>query len=159
DGASDGVTRYDYDGAGRLARVVDGDGNQVTLSHDGEGHRTSIVRPGGRTWTYRFHPNGELYRREDGDPLSPRITEYSYDAAGRVVLEQVIDARLPPGRTPAELGIGRMAYYYDGAGAGSGANRMGRLDSVRIYRQGASQPYASYAFGYDPQGNVINEGW
>src|SRR5262249_11194824 len=54
DGAATATTAYKYDGVGRLAYVIDADGKTTSMSHDGQGHRTSIIRPGSRTWTYSY---------------------------------------------------------------------------------------------------------
>jgi RHS repeat-associated protein len=56
-----GALRYqfDYDNAGRLALVTDGDGNVTTIEHDGNGNPT-IMAPDGQRTTLAVHPNGFL---------------------------------------------------------------------------------------------------
>jgi RHS repeat-associated protein len=154
-------TSYDYDGAGRLARVHDADGHDTVLAHDGEGHRRLINRlaangaDASRHWVYSYDVDGNLAHKEDPDH---RQTQYGYDPLGRVLAEDMIDPRLPSGTSTTELGIGRTVYTYDQA-----VNGVGKLSNVAQYDHinvaSTDVPYAAVDYSYDSIGDRANESW
>jgi len=99
-----GALRYEfgYDAAGRLARVVDGDGNVTTIERDGAGSPAAIIGPFGQRTplsvsadgfvTRVTNPAGEAVGLGYDDGLltalkNPRGDEssYRYDPLGRLV--------------------------------------------------------------------------
>jgi YD repeat-containing protein len=60
DSATYARTTYDNDAADNVRQVTDPEGVITSMTHDFAGHRTSITRPNGRTWTYAYNKNGDL---------------------------------------------------------------------------------------------------
>jgi RHS repeat-associated protein len=145
------TTGYAYDGAGRIQTITDADGHQTTIVHDGQGNRKTITRAGNRQWQYTYDVNANLSVKIDPDQ---RRTEYTYDDIGRLLNEHVVDAKLPPGVSPQDLGIGDTDLSYD-----IGLNGMGRLTGVSLKAAGATDPYAKLVYSHDSLGYVSQESW
>jgi RHS repeat-associated protein len=146
------TTSYRYDGAGRLAAVVDADTQETTLAHDLQGNRIQIVRPGGRVWTYHYDADANLTQTQDPDR---RVVTYTYNALDRLLTETsdftaalAQHPTLLGGMAPGALGIGQIVYQYDGAG-----NSVGRLSGASFYGQGETAPYTIVTYEYDAAGN------
>ncbi|WLR51865.1 DNRLRE domain-containing protein [Bacillus tianshenii] len=80
-------TEMNFNSAGKLASVVDPDGNALTYTYDVDGHLTTIEDASGRTTTLTY--NGDGYVSTVTDPANNTIT-YNYDATGHLI--EVIDA-------------------------------------------------------------------
>ncbi len=94
--------RFTYDAAGRLATVVDGDGNETVVERDAAGNPTAIVGPYGRATALELNADGYLERitSPSGETVRPaytadglltaltgpggRTSRYAYDALGRL---------------------------------------------------------------------------
>ncbi|MCP5526849.1 MAG: hypothetical protein H7A47_08600 [Verrucomicrobiales bacterium] len=93
---------FDYDAAGRLIRVTDGDGNVTTVEHDAAGEPLAIVSPFGHRTTLTADAHGFLATISDpsgafdgftcgeGGLLRGHVdrlghaSEYAYDSVGRL---------------------------------------------------------------------------
>jgi len=95
--------QFDYDSAGRLISVTDGDNNITAITRDGAGNPTGILAPFGQTTTFARNANGylaavtnpanetiQLSYTSDGlltgfqDPLH-NLHTFEYDASGRLL--------------------------------------------------------------------------
>lgn len=83
------TTKYEYDGAGNLIRMIDADNNTTQFAYDelGQGVSgllgllTSVIDPAGKRTRYFYHlASGNVGRIVD--PTS-RVTSFNYDAFGR----------------------------------------------------------------------------
>jgi YD repeat-containing protein len=97
------VYGFIYDGANRLASVVDGDGNVTRIERDGNGNPMGIVTPGGQRTVLAVDENGYLSKitnpasetvhlasAPDGlltSVTDPRgnVSSFTYDTRGRLV--------------------------------------------------------------------------
>ncbi len=80
-------TRYNFDINGRLASIVDRNGNTVALTYTG-GNLTTITDPSGRNFTLAYEASNHLLSVTDP---STRHVDFTYDASGR--LTTVTDLR------------------------------------------------------------------
>ncbi len=109
-----GTTHYAYDAANRPVAVTDPAGGVTTVAYDGLGRRTEQLLPNGVTISYGYDPLSRLTSivQELGgtplasyayalDPVGNRlsmteadggVTQWSYDAADRLVGESRLDA-------------------------------------------------------------------
>jgi len=108
--------RYRYDAEGRCVFSA-GDNNWygVALTYDVPGRLTTVKKPDGGVWAYKFLPGGKL--AEVRDPLGG-VRKYLYDAMGRAthevdplgnVTEHVLDAAGAPIRRVLPTGHGQPA--------------------------------------------------
>jgi YD repeat-containing protein len=75
------VHRFNYDSAGRLAQLVDSDGNTTTIIRDGAGAPTAIVAPFGQQTALHVNANGYLDSVRP-DPSNPAYAMQYVDARG-----------------------------------------------------------------------------
>jgi len=54
----DGVA-YEYDAAGRIAKMTDNYGEETTYAYDDAGRLTQITVPGAKTWTFSYNAAGQ----------------------------------------------------------------------------------------------------
>jgi RHS repeat-associated protein len=98
--------RFDYDASGRLASIVDADGNVTTIEREGTGAPTAIVAPFGQRTSLTLDANGYLASIVDpagashqmastADGLLARLTDprgnthrFFYDSAGRLARDE-----------------------------------------------------------------------
>ncbi len=110
------VTRYEYDGSGRLIKETDGLGHEMSYTYDASGNRltqsTTRTTPNGvetLTTTYEYDKLGRLLKTTDPDTTFTRtvydevgrqkeshdklgrVTKYEYDDMGRLVLSTYPD--------------------------------------------------------------------
>ena len=76
------VVEHGYDADGRLARLVDGNGNVTRYEYDATHRRTDIVNPDGTRWTWAYDAAGRA--ATSTDPNGSRL-DYTRDAAGRLI--------------------------------------------------------------------------
>ena len=74
-------TVYSFNTAGRLASIIDKNGNTITLSYDGSGYLTSITDTAGRIIDVTCDASGRITALSD--PLG-RTVAFAYDAAGNL---------------------------------------------------------------------------
>ncbi|HZM78959.1 MAG TPA: RHS repeat-associated core domain-containing protein [Candidatus Limnocylindrales bacterium] len=90
------ITKYSYDGYGRVADVTDTEGNVTSYDYDAFGNRTGMVDANGNTFRYAYTARNSLseVRLRDwrGDPAGAPpvgdylvVDSYAYDLAGRMV--------------------------------------------------------------------------
>ncbi|MEQ1605006.1 MAG: RHS repeat-associated core domain-containing protein [Pyrinomonadaceae bacterium] len=103
---------FNYDSAGRLIRVVDGDNNTTTIERDASGNPTgilspynqrttfgrdsngllsSITNPAGEAYQFTYNPGGLMLTERD--PLGNTNT-FTYDPMGRLVRDEDPDGGL-----------------------------------------------------------------
>jgi RHS repeat-associated protein len=75
------VYRFNYDSAGRLAQIVDSDGNTTAIQRDGSGTLTAIVAPFGQETALHINANGYLDSIRP-DPSIPAYAMQYVDARG-----------------------------------------------------------------------------
>ncbi len=92
---------WTFDGAGRLVRQADRNGNAVTVSRDSQGRMTSITDPVGRQLALTY--DGVSLRITTLTDQLGRAVRYSYDGAGRLM-------------TVTDPAGGSTTYGYDIAG-------------------------------------------
>ncbi len=73
-------TRYNFNTSGKLASIVDKNGNTMTLTYSGN-DLTQIADTAGRTYTLTYSPNHQITQLTD--PLS-RTVSFTYDASGNL---------------------------------------------------------------------------
>lgn len=102
------VRIMDYDAAGRLLRVLEGDGSeqieQMTFIYDDLGRKKEMTDKDMGTWKYTYDNNGNLMRQIDG---RGQIVEMKYDVLNRLVRKD-----LPP--NSQSVGPEDTLYFYDG---------------------------------------------
>lgn len=116
-----GLTRWEYDGAGRLAKEVDPIGHAVTFGYDQEGNLLQITDPLGGSWLYRYNDQNSLLQI-----CSPAGRQISIDYDGR-------------GQPVALTGFGgqRITHSYD---------KYGNI--IAIHRAGGSSSFVYDEHGY-----------
>ncbi|HEY8902931.1 MAG TPA: hypothetical protein VIM48_04435, partial [Chthoniobacterales bacterium] len=79
-------TEYTYDGAGRLASIIDNGSPLVRYSYDGAGRLAQKTYDNGINIAFRYDAMSRLSRVEfSGGPISePKILSYTWDAANQV---------------------------------------------------------------------------
>jgi len=127
--ASGAYTRYDYDVADRLARIIDPNSGTTGFQYDDLGNLLRISSPDTGTTVHTYDAAGNVKTRQDA---AGQLFRYSYDALNRL---KTVDA---PGTTED------IAYGYDACAGGAG-----RLCNVTI---GAG----SVNWAYDAFGNVTD---
>ena len=99
------LRRFFYDGAGRLIRMVDGDGNVLSVERAADGSPLALVAPSGQRTRLSLDPNGhlstienpagerwELTASDDGllrefeDPRH-HASSFEYDSLGRLIAD------------------------------------------------------------------------
>ncbi|OLC55748.1 MAG: hypothetical protein AUH92_01510 [Acidobacteria bacterium 13_1_40CM_4_69_4] len=150
------IAVYEYDPAGRLARVTDPSGTITTVAYDTLGRRVALTDPHIGPWRSTYDLAGNLVTETDP---SGRVTALTYDALDRLVRKD-----LPDGS--------RFAWGYDEGGAG--AHAVGRLTSIidptgtqrfehdvmgRVTRMSRALDGATYSVetAYDAQGRIVLE--
>jgi RHS repeat-associated protein len=76
------TTTLSYDGGGHLAKVTASDGRSLSFTVDGSGHITAVTDPANRTWNYAYNAAGDLISTTD--PMS-KVTSYTYDSGYRLL--------------------------------------------------------------------------
>lgn len=124
-GAVRQATRFERDGLGRIARVVDAVGLVSTWHRDGLGRVDQLVHPDAGTQTFLHDDAGRLLERRDGRGAQVAT---DYDAMGRPTLERLLDPsgaeeeRVeyhyddPSPRFPGDAALGELAWVKDAAG-------------------------------------------
>lgn len=74
--------RYIFSSAGKLAAILDKNGNTTTLAYDGSGNLVTIAAAGGRTLTLAYDTSGRILSVTD--PMG-HAESFSYDAANDLV--------------------------------------------------------------------------
>jgi RHS repeat-associated protein len=77
------LSRWDFDGAGRLTTITDRYGNASTLTYNGSGQLATIADPAGRGSLTLTYTNGLLTAATDWASPARTVT-YQYDGSGRL---------------------------------------------------------------------------
>ncbi|HVF74602.1 MAG TPA: DUF6531 domain-containing protein [Acidimicrobiales bacterium] len=121
-----GAVATAYDALGRPTSVTDAAGKTLRYGYDAVGNRTSLILPDGRTLAYQYDAADRLTRLTS--PLGDLVT--AYDDAGRPTLVS------RPNGTTTTVG-------FDDAD-----------ELIGLATSGGGSPLASFAYTYDPAGNV-----
>ncbi|MGH3369649.1 MAG: hypothetical protein ACRDPR_06585, partial [Nocardioidaceae bacterium] len=115
------VYRFEYDGAGRLTKVVDGDGETTEIVRDPAGVPTKVVASGGQETVLTLDGNG--YLKTVANPLS-----------GEIVQLETLPSGLLSSYTDPAGGVAR--FFYDSRGrlirdenAGDGFTTLARTEA------------------------------
>ncbi|MFK4186258.1 putative T7SS-secreted protein [Streptomyces sparsogenes] len=109
---------YTYDPAGRLVAETDFDNRTLTYTHDAADRLTAHTNPAGQTVRFEHDAAGRIASKNVED----RVTDYTYDPAGRLVQAtgpgaEVVYQRDRLGRVKAEMVNGRVVTHtYDALG-------------------------------------------
>lgn len=172
------VTRFEWDGNGRLGGITDANGNKTTYRYDNADRLVSEAFPDGSTKGYKYDKGGNvvLVAGRDGGQISSE-----YDVAGRLVrrtfsggdgifgeqrfdyddMDRIITAYDNNGARGEKSDV-TVYYAYDSA---SNVIAEGRGDNwvLRAYDD-LGQPYLvkyphgeTLAINYDVGGRVVNE--
>lgn len=76
-----GKSFYEYDGLGRIVKVTDGSGKEVSYTYDKADNLQNITYPDGTEVSYEYDLNDNLVKVTDRDG---KVTEYKHDALNRV---------------------------------------------------------------------------
>ena len=81
DGAKTYPLSYEYDLAGHMTALIDGEGSRTKWEYDSMGRMARKTYADGSDYEYDYDYEGKLVARTDG---KGQITEYSYDTLGRL---------------------------------------------------------------------------
>ncbi len=141
------VTKYSYDGAGRMTTVTDARGKVATTSYDSAGRVDVVTSPEGRWVDYSYDLAGQLtgVTRPSGLSSPSTVTaSRSYDAVGRLTADADFGAS-----------TGRL-YEYDLAGRLTKAkDALGRETTYGYDERGNRATRTSL----DDLGNSQTESW
>lgn len=84
--------QFAYDDAKRLVTLTNENGAQTSFEYDVMDRLTRQVNFDGRTQSHQFNAAGELIRSDDAG----RISHFSYDKGGRLILRQIGDSAHAP---------------------------------------------------------------
>lgn len=80
--------QFEYDGAGRLSKITDGDGNLTEIKRDANGKPKQIIAPFGQVTTFTVDAFG--YLKTITNPANEQV-QFTYDADG--LMTSMTDAR------------------------------------------------------------------
>ncbi|HEY0638568.1 MAG TPA: polymorphic toxin-type HINT domain-containing protein [Pseudonocardiaceae bacterium] len=147
------TTRYGYDGNGNRTTLITPAGRTLTATYDDLGNRTSLTDPDGEATVTAYDAPGRPVSVTD--PLGNRTTA-TYDLAGRLVGTADLDA--------AAVLLRSSSFGYDDAGNRTSAtdplgvtttydhDALGRLTTVTRPVSGSASLVTGY--GHDAAGNV-----
>lgn len=130
---TDYTTKYEYNAADELVRVVDTNGNETTIAYDSLGHKKSMSDADLGDWRYTYDKNGNP--KTQTDALSQTIT-FGYDELNRLI-SKTYSANDPT----VEYGYDDPTVPYSVGRLTSVSNLVARTD----YRV------------FDPMGRVLEE--
>jgi RHS repeat-associated protein len=147
------TTDYTYAPDDNVKTIVDPEHITTRLTHDFAGHRTEIVRPGGRTWKYTYDLNGNMIAEQvpgSTGPLSdPDYTAtIAYDDLDRITSKVIGKRSLSPSDQTL-FGSGTEKYTWD-------AGHIGFLRRWEAFASDASTPTIRLNLLYNYQGQRIN---
>lgn len=141
-----GLTRWEYDGSGRLVKEIDPCGQAISFAYDHSGNLQQIANPLGGSWQYSYNDKNSLV-----GIISP---------AGRKITIDYNERGLPRGLTG--LGGQKISHDYDRYGNIVAASRAGGGRTVIGYdQQGYMITTAIDALGhtagfeYDGNGRLV----
>jgi len=149
-------TRYEYDGQGRILRVLDAQGNTTQIAYDKLGRKTVMDDPDMGRWEYGYDKNGNLKWQVDAQG---RRLDFAYDALNRPLNKtdgDQIDVVYTYDRQDLPYSKGRLGLVeYGPMGDGDWTefqyDRFGR--EVRSQKTIDGQPYQVQRI-YDSMGNL-----
>ncbi len=144
------TTRYAYDPAGQLRRVIEAGGAELLSQRfDLAGRKLAVLHRDAGTRRFLYDARGKLALYADA---AGRIMRWSFDAIGRTVAVEMEGEEVERFTYDAGTGdhlAGRMAEASDRAGRQLFSyDARGRLRATRRHMSGAPAPF-DYAFAYD----------
>jgi RHS repeat-associated protein len=154
-GDATSITNFAYDAMGNLKTTTDNVGNQVIITYDVFGHKTSMHDPDMGYWRYTYDTLGQLVSQTDA---KGQITTMAYDLLGRLV------KRIELGRDGtsnvetvwvydrSDMGIGKLSYVYnDNYRKEFFYDSIGRIESTNEYMD---QQIFTTSFSYNAEGKL-----
>ena len=181
DGAGD-ITRYSYDGDGRLLQTTDALGNLSTNQYDLDGHLIQTTDATGHIVTTTYDASGRVLTRTVDPAGLNQVTRYTYDATGRTlsitdplgavttyaydadgnVLTQVVDAgsgKLNLTTTSTYDGAGKALTVTVGAGTSAARTTQYVYDALERLSQQIVDPNRLHlvtSYTYDGNNNLTS---
>ena len=121
--------RFDYDAAGRLSKLTDGDGNVTTIERDGEGVATAIVAPGNVRTALTVRPDGYL-----GAVTNPENEAFTLDYHAGGLLKTFKDPLGRDAHFTYDAATGRLKTDEDRSGSTVELKREETATGYRIRR-------------------------
>jgi RHS repeat-associated protein len=140
--------QFTYDAQGRLATLVDGDGNTTTIERDGTGTLTGIRAPGGQRTALALDPNGFLATVTD--PLND-VTQLQHTAGG--LLTDLTDPKGDHHHFVYDA-QGRLQQDQDGAGGVLTVDAVDGAEGRTVTITTALGRTSSYTTGPLPDGRM-----
>lgn len=163
------VTRFTYDKAGNRTQVIRADGSTSVHQYNAANQLTAVIhqKPDGTeiaSFVYTLNAAGQrtqvVERMEGiGEPAATvqRTVVYSYDAAGKLVQEQIAQT------TPAAF-ASTIDYLYDAAGNRSkrsishnGQVTTYQYDANDRLTQSTDSAAGTSTYQWDPRGNLVGQ--
>ncbi|MDQ5823423.1 MAG: DUF6443 domain-containing protein, partial [Chloroflexota bacterium] len=160
-------TNYDYSVLDLLTNVTDGNSKVTSVTYDSLGRKTSIQDPTMGTWSYLYHPNGQLKKQTDA---KSQWIEFDYDSMDRLLRKRYSDttkieytydqARTGYFNVGQRTTMARHATTAAGGGAVSSANfnfdERGRQKFVEYNIPTLSATARSFTWSYDSADRVTS---
>lgn len=145
------VTTYDYDGNDNVERIVNADGAETLMTHDGLGRRTRVER-NDRVWTFWYDRHGNLETEQGPVPPGGNAIDYAntytYDAIDRQTTSRPGLGNLNGASAVTVATHGTTIFTYDQQCSGSFG--FGRLCKVTV-------PFGGMTYGYTAEGWMSSE--
>lgn len=132
---------FEYDAAGRLIRITDGDNNVTTISRNGNGAPTAITGPHGQTTTLTLDANGHLITVVNPANETHRMT-YTLDG----LLNQFTNPRQLSSNYTYDA-VGRLTNARNPAGGGLDLGRQTQDQGYQITRRSVLGRTTTYQLG------------
>jgi YD repeat-containing protein len=114
DGASGLIETFDSAHGGRLTKIADLSGNEITYAYDSNGYLSQATTANGEIATYDYNSSGQLLKVQtsDGTNTLTRV-RYTYDSSNRL---SAVTIDLTPGDNSVSDGAAYVTNYaYDGS--------------------------------------------
>ena len=134
------TTRYEYDAADRLTKLIDDQNKQTVVTYDQLGRRTTMVDPDLGTWEYRYDKNSNMIRQRDA---RNKWTRFDYDALDRNI-------RKMQSNSAGQWGTQLTRFEYHTA-----IPNLGRLNKSRSYEPGGQVVVENRDF--DTNGQITHQ--
>ena len=168
------TTNYQYDSAGRLSGLTDGNGNViVTYSYDAAGRLSNKVNGNGTYTTYKYDADGnvlQLTNYAPGGAVNSEFT-YSYNALGLETTEATIDGTWTYGydadgqlttavfaSTNPSVPSQNLVYNYDAMGNRTSTVINGVTTNYTVNDMNEYASVGGVPYTYDADGNLLSDG-
>jgi RHS repeat-associated protein/uncharacterized repeat protein (TIGR01451 family) len=162
-----GTTSYQYDGNGRLSRIIDPAGHPFTYQFDAQNRPTSDGLPNGVVDSMSYDPSSALIGRDAAigttaisqsdytlDPASAWRTSTT-DLDGTSSYTRQDNGWLTQASHPASPGFPEEDYTYDGAG---NVTSTAEVPAAQVsYTAGRLTQFGGTTLAYDAEGNLATK--